>query len=76
MFTIEDLIKATGGKLISRGKEEIFQAASIDTRTISENDLFFALKGSKRDGHDFLNEALQKARGAVISKKNRFEFSG
>lgn len=74
MFTIEDLIKATGGKLISRGKEEIFRAASIDTRTISENDLFFALKGSKRDGHDFLNEALQKARGAVISKKIDLNF--
>ncbi len=73
MFTLEDLIKATAGKLISLG-EEVFRRASIDTRTITENDLFFALKGSKRDGHDFLIEALQKSCGAVISKQADISF--
>ncbi|WP_353685058.1 UDP-N-acetylmuramoyl-tripeptide--D-alanyl-D-alanine ligase [Thermodesulfovibrio sp. 3907-1M] len=73
MFTLEDLIKATRGKLISSGMQ-IFRGASIDTRTIAENDLFFALKGSKRDGHDFLIEALQKSYGAVISKQEDINF--
>ncbi|MCS7215579.1 MAG: UDP-N-acetylmuramoyl-tripeptide--D-alanyl-D-alanine ligase [Thermodesulfovibrio sp.] len=67
MFTLDDLLKATEGKLLSKGVE-IFKEASIDTRTIGEKDIFFALKGSKRDGHEFVNEALIKASGAVISK--------
>lgn len=67
MFTLDDLIKATGGEVLSKC-EESFSSASIDTRTIGQKDLFFALQGSKRDGHDFVQEALEKASGAVISK--------
>ncbi|MEN2995120.1 MAG: UDP-N-acetylmuramoyl-tripeptide--D-alanyl-D-alanine ligase [Thermodesulfovibrio sp.] len=67
MFTLEDLLTATQGRLISKGKE-IFREASIDTRTIGKEDIFFALRGSKRDGHEFVDEALNKASGAVVSK--------
>lgn len=73
MFTLDDLLVATGGKVLSKGNE-IFKQASIDTRTICQNDLFFALKGSKKDGHEFVNEALNKASGAVVSKKEGIEF--
>jgi len=73
MFTLDDLLTATEGKLLSKGRE-IFREASIDTRTIGEDDLFFALKGSKRDGHEFLNEALKKASGAVISNVENSDF--
>ena len=31
---------------------------SIDTRTIQEGDLFVALKGDNRDGHDFVRAAF------------------
>jgi len=51
LFSLDDLIQATHGRFLSMGKE-IFREASIDTRTIGENDLFFALKGSKTDGHE------------------------
>lgn len=73
MFTLEQLLKATDGLLLSKGKE-VFTGASIDTRTINEEEIFFALKGSKRDGHEFLKEALNKAAGAVISKKEKMDF--
>lgn len=73
MFTLEDLVKATSGKVLSKA-EEVFSSASIDTRTIKENEIFFALKGSQTDGHDFLEEALHKAKGAVISKQSNAEF--
>lgn len=73
MFTLDDLLIATGGKLVSKGNE-IFKEASIDTRTIGKNDLFFALKGSKKDGHEFVDEALIKASGAVVSKNEGMDF--
>ncbi len=73
MFSLDDLLIATEGKLLSKGKEA-FNQASIDTRTIGENDLFFPLKGLKTDGHEFLSEALSKASGAVVSKKEKTDF--
>jgi UDP-N-acetylmuramoyl-tripeptide--D-alanyl-D-alanine ligase len=46
---------------------------SIDTRNISENDMFFAIKGEKFDGNMFANEALQKgASFVIIDDKNYF----
>ncbi len=39
---------------------------SIDTRTIREGDLFVALKGDNRDGHDFVAAALAAKAGAAL----------
>ena len=33
---------------------------SSDTRKLKKGDLFFAFKGSKKDGNKFINEALKK----------------
>ncbi len=39
---------------------------SVDSRTIAPGDLFFALKGPKHDGNEYITEALEKgAAGAV-----------
>ncbi|MBF8263171.1 MAG: UDP-N-acetylmuramoyl-tripeptide--D-alanyl-D-alanine ligase [Parachlamydiales bacterium] len=41
----------------------------VDSRLVQPGELFFALKGEKNDGHDFLGEAAQKgAVGAIVSK--------
>ncbi|HEY0281720.1 MAG TPA: Mur ligase domain-containing protein, partial [Rhizomicrobium sp.] len=32
---------------------------SIDTRTLKPGDLYIAIKGEKRDGHDFVREAFE-----------------
>jgi UDP-N-acetylmuramoyl-tripeptide--D-alanyl-D-alanine ligase len=43
---------------------------SIDTRTLRPGDLFVALKGEARDGHDFVRAALDvKASAALVSRK-------
>lgn len=50
-----------------RGKQPV-RRISTDSRTLKEGDLFFALKGRRFDGHDFLKEAVQKgARHLVVS---------
>src|SRR5260221_6804439 len=38
---------------------------SIDSRTIRAGELFFAVKGDRMDGHDFVQQALGK--GAVAA---------
>jgi UDP-N-acetylmuramoyl-tripeptide--D-alanyl-D-alanine ligase len=42
---------------------------SIDSRTIQPGQLFFAIRGPRFDGHDFVREVLEKgAAGAVVEK--------
>lgn len=42
---------------------------AIDTRLLRTGDLFFALKGEARDGHQFVREACEKgAVGAVVER--------
>ncbi|HUA76789.1 MAG TPA: UDP-N-acetylmuramoyl-tripeptide--D-alanyl-D-alanine ligase, partial [Acetobacteraceae bacterium] len=60
------LAAATGGRLTAS-----FSAAgiSIDTRTLRPDDLFVALAGEHRDGHEFVADALARAAaGALVSR--------
>ena len=42
---------------------------SIDSRTVQEGELFFAVKGERLDGHDYVVAALDRgAVGAVVSR--------
>jgi UDP-N-acetylmuramoyl-tripeptide--D-alanyl-D-alanine ligase len=49
---------------------------SIDSRTIRPGELFFAVKGEKMDGHDFVQQAIEKAAvAAVVSREKQAQFS-
>jgi UDP-N-acetylmuramoyl-tripeptide--D-alanyl-D-alanine ligase len=39
---------------------------SIDTRTLVQGDLFFAIKGDANDGHDYVEAALEKGAAAAV----------
>jgi len=50
---------------------------SIDSRTVQPGELFFAVRGEKLDGHDFVEAALAKgAVGAVVRKDQVARFAG
>jgi UDP-N-acetylmuramoyl-tripeptide--D-alanyl-D-alanine ligase len=62
----EELLAASGA---SDGKAFAANGVSIDTRSLAPGDLFVALTGDARDGHDFVAEALAKgAAGVMISR--------
>lgn len=55
------------GQLISpRIEAEPPRAVSIDTRTLEGGELFFAIRGERFDGHDFLAEAIQKGAHSLV----------
>ena len=65
LWNSKELEVITGGHSI---KPFTVNGVSIDTRTLQPNDLFVALT-VKRDGHDFVLEALKKgASGVLVSK--------
>ena len=48
---------------------------SIDSRSIAPGDAFFAIRGDRRDGHDFVSDALAaKAALAVVAADRRAQF--
>ncbi len=70
-FSIEEILKATGGILLQGGKEITFSGVSTDSRTVPEGALFIALKGNRYDGHHYAIEALRKRAGGVLIEEER-----
>lgn len=64
-ITLEQAASWCGGKIDPKYKNVEFFGANNDTRKIQEGQLFVALKGS-RDGHDFVQTALEKKAAAVL----------
>ena len=50
----------------------VAQGYSIDSRTIQPGELFFAVKGERMDGHDFVAQALEKGAVAAVISKDQF----
>jgi len=68
-ITVQEIITATGGQLLSGNKETKVKNVSIDSREISSDTLFVALKGEKSDGHDYILKAFENGAVAAISEK-------
>lgn len=63
---VSEIAKALNVDVIS---EKIINRVSIDSRDVDENTLFFAIKGERFDGHDFIFEVDKKGVGAIVSHK-------
>ena len=49
----------------------IAQGYSIDSRTIQPGELFFAVKGERMDGHEFVQQALEKGAVAAVVRQDQ-----
>ncbi|MEW5761638.1 MAG: UDP-N-acetylmuramoyl-tripeptide--D-alanyl-D-alanine ligase [Bacillota bacterium] len=60
---LENVARVTGGRLLRGNPRTGVRRVATDTRTLVPGDLFFALRGERYDGHEFVAQAA--ARGAV-----------
>ena len=60
-FAIDTLFSLTASRHPIQGVASV----AVDSREVKPGDLFFALKGARVDGHDYLPEV--EARGAVAA---------
>lgn len=68
-FTIGEIVKATGGKLVCGSEKEEVLGFSIDSRETEAGNMFFATKGSRSDAHDFLQNVVDKGcKSLVVSE--------
>ncbi len=66
---LDDLVANVDGSLISPVYSErpiLFNSVSTDTRTLEPGALYIALKGEQFDGHDFIEQAIQKGAAVVL----------
>ncbi|MFH0913460.1 MAG: UDP-N-acetylmuramoyl-tripeptide--D-alanyl-D-alanine ligase [Candidatus Omnitrophota bacterium] len=68
MFKLDELLKATSGKLVNRIGSLDIKGISIDSRTIKPQEAFIAIKGSNFDGHDFIDQVIKKGAGCIIKE--------
>jgi len=68
---IAEFLSASG----QHDNHAVAQGYSIDSRTIQPGELFFAVKGERLDGHDFVDQALTRgAIAAVIEKSHQARY--
>lgn len=68
-FTIDEILKATGGELVRAGAAKAVTGVSIDTRTMRKGELYIAIIGKSLDGHRFVAPAVKRgARAVVVSQ--------
>ena len=68
-LTLEEVARATRGRLEGGSPAATVAGVSIDSRTLAKGQLFVAVKGPRFDGHDFLEGAI--ARGAAAAMVHR-----
>src|SRR6202048_1472746 len=46
------------------------ESIAYDSRRVQRNGLFVALPGEKSDGHDFVDQAIEKGASVIVAEKN------
>jgi len=69
-ISISQLVQTVGGTFLSRPvQDRSFTGVSTDSRNTRSGDCFFAIKGERFDGHDYIAAACE--RGAVCAVVER-----
>ena len=72
MFTLQEIIRATGGSCAAGKMNAAARRISIDSRTMARGDIFVAIKGGNFDGHQFIDQAIKQGASAVLFQQGRY----
>ncbi len=65
-FSVQELVRATEGALVSGDLGVPVSGVSIDSRTLQVGEAFFAIVGHRLDGHAFLADAAARGAACVV----------
>jgi UDP-N-acetylmuramoyl-L-alanyl-D-glutamate--2,6-diaminopimelate ligase len=66
MMKIEEILNGINVISLSEEKNAIISNIEFDSRKVTRNSLFVAVKGYKSDGHDFIDAAVASGASAII----------
>ncbi len=71
---LSEILKEVETKSIHGPVDRVIHALRYDSRRVEANDVFFAWKGAKTDGHQYIAEVCDKGAAAVVLENP--EYSG
>jgi UDP-N-acetylmuramoyl-tripeptide--D-alanyl-D-alanine ligase len=70
-LTLEQVARWSAADGVRGGDAVTATGYSIDSRTLRPGDLFFAIRGERFDGHDFVAAALERGACAAVIDRDR-----
>jgi UDP-N-acetylmuramoyl-tripeptide--D-alanyl-D-alanine ligase len=71
VIPVARVVAATGGARVRGPDGATFSSVTIDSRAVEPGALFFAVKGERFDGHDFVAAAVKAGATGVIVQRGR-----
>jgi UDP-N-acetylmuramoyl-tripeptide--D-alanyl-D-alanine ligase len=66
---LEDLLVATGGRLLGPTSVTSFSTAAVDSRQVTPGSCFVALRGERVDGHRYAAEAVRAGASVLLLER-------
>lgn len=65
-FTVQEIVRATQGALVVGDLAVPVTGVGIDSRALGVGEAFFAIRGHRLDGHDFVAEAASRGAACLV----------
>lgn len=72
-LTLDEIVMAVEGQIITRGIKNEFNKVTIDSRKIEQGEIFIAVKGEIYNANDFAKVACDKGAGVCILDEIKFD---
>ena len=66
LFTVQELVRVTHGALVVGDLAVPVTGVGIDSRALGVGEAFFAIRGHRLDGHDFVAEAASRGAACLV----------
>lgn len=65
-ISVETIVRAVNGTLIKECDEKYISGVKHDSRECGEKDMFVAVAGENRDGHDYISQVIERGCRTVL----------
>lgn len=66
MTTVKDILTCSSVVKIIGTTDKVISNLAFDSREVKDGTMFFALKGLKTDGHNYIETAIEKGANAIV----------
>lgn len=70
IIRVNEIVDVIGGRVISGPRDTVVRGLSTDTRQMGPGEIFWALKGERFDGHDFVEQAVAQGASCVVADRD------
>src|ERR1700688_1588987 len=69
LMQLKSLASAISPRQIIGPLDRVVEGVAYDSRRVQRNFLFVALRGEKSDGHQFIEQAIEKGASVIVTER-------